>query len=463
MESASLNIPKPIFVLTDIYSDSYTTALNVIQNFHSSNYNNNNNKNINNEKSTMQFLLCGTNDGVINVWSFSTYRIQCHIKLAKIAGIDQKDVSRINSIASISNRKILSQLHSPSLLCLFQFDDGDGDDDDDDDVGDRSKITNRNIETKVKLINSWKCYPTTFAKCFRMFNNCFAFLTSTDSDVIQLVNIELNVNIAALKLVSVSQEKKVNHGMVMSLQLFTIDTGMVPNFVRSLDQYQEEEALYIIIAYEDGTIILYRVSLKEKNIQKIYDETRQNSHQLFIAFEISIWKSHPEMVTCMDFNRQVMRGVSCSVNNEIALWSVNLPEVMLSLNADVLQTEKTGIYEHKRKRIKLINAGILCCVIRPDGRIFATGGKDGRVRLFALKSGKPLAILPFHSNAIECLYFSPLLANQSTKNSTEKMDHHQSNKSQSTIISNNNNNKYLLFASSRDKSISIWSLYNDDQ
>lgn len=52
-------------------------------------------------------------------------------------------------------------------------------------------------------------------------------------------------------------------------------------------------------------------------------------------------------------------------------------------------------------------AGLGDAAIRPDGRVFATAGWDGKVRVFGLPRGEPLAVLRHHSGAAAAVEFSP--------------------------------------------------------
>jgi len=92
-----------------------------------------------------------------------------------------------------------------------------------------------------------------------------------------------------------------------------------------------------------------------------------------------------------------------------------------------------------RKERELTNAGVSVAGIRPDRRLLATGGWDHRIRIFSWKHPekvKPLAVLPFHTQAIECLAFTkqPISAGRTRSN--------------------------LLAAGSKDGKISLWSIYN---
>lgn len=50
--------------------------------------------------------------------------------------------------------------------------------------------------------------------------------------------------------------------------------------------------------------------------------------------------------------------------------------------------------------------GVAACQFRPDGRVFAAGGWDKRVRIYS-RSGKPLAILRGHDKGIQTIDWSP--------------------------------------------------------
>ena len=46
-----------------------------------------------------------------------------------------------------------------------------------------------------------------------------------------------------------------------------------------------------------------------------------------------------------------------------------------------------------RQALELREEGISDAALRPDGRVFAVGGWDGRVRLYSYRKAAPLAIL----------------------------------------------------------------------
>lgn len=80
----------------------------------------------------------------------------------------------------------------------------------------------------------------------------------------------------------------------------------------------------------------------------------------------------------------------------------------------------------KKINIELPFPGCNSVIIRSDGKLFVTGGWDGKLRYFSLKSGKLLAIIDHHFDSI------------------------------TSIIFKNDNS---LLAASTDGTISLWTLY----
>ena len=78
------------------------------------------------------------------------------------------------------------------------------------------------------------------------------------------------------------------------------------------------------------------------------------------------------------------------------------------------------------KKIELPFPGCNTVAIRSDGKIFVTGGWDGKIRYFSIKSGKLLAIIDYHFDAISDIKF----------------------------------NDFDLLAASSDGTISLFTLYN---
>lgn len=88
----------------------------------------------------------------------------------------------------------------------------------------------------------------------------------------------------------------------------------------------------------------------------------------------------------------------------ISLALVNENDCVVgSSQAEVYEVTPTG----KSVFYKMPHPGVDDIEIRCDGRIWATAGWDGRVRLFDAKKRTPLAVLKHHKNGIHAVSFAP--------------------------------------------------------
>ena len=126
----------------------------------------------------------------------------------------------------------------------------------------------------------------------------------------------------------------------------------------------------------------------------------------------------PENPMCIMYNKIDNQGV-CGTNGE-KIYTFTI-------------SKESGI--SKDCEISIINPGIACCTSRPDGKIFATGGWDDRIRLFSWKKKNPLAVLVYHRQTVQCMCYS------------------QSNVE---LFPPGN----ILACGSMDRTISLWNLYN---
>lgn len=125
-----------------------------------------------------------------------------------------------------------------------------------------------------------------------------------------------------------------------------------------------------------------------------------------------------EPIMCLDYDdTHFQKGICGSVTKELCVFQ-NLRELS------------------EKKRVSVVNNGFCSVNVRSDGRIVASGGWDGRVRVFGWKSLKPLVVLDFHKESVQTVQFS-------------------------------RHNVYregmLLAAGSKDRTVSLWSLYNNLQ
>lgn len=125
--------------------------------------------------------------------------------------------------------------------------------------------------------------------------------------------------------------------------------------------------------------------------------------------ELNAVRLHSEAVSSFDYCERTQRGVSASVDGSVVSWH----------GTELEQTATANI-----------KGGVACVRTRHDGKLFAIGGCDSRIHIF---SGRPkllpLAVVRAHTQSVQSLAF----------NSCDN----------------------TLAAGSRDKTVSMWSIYKD--
>jgi WD40 repeat protein len=152
-------------------------------------------------------------------------------------------------------------------------------------------------------------------------------------------------------------------------------------------------ALHAVAGYEDGSVALW--------------DTRQPNEPLATA------KLHSEAVMCLAVGPDCTSGFSGSADKHLSAFKLNITKGQLVLTQQLSLSNS--------------NPGIADVAIRPDGRIAASAGWDGKVRVWHARKRLPLALLRWHSQQVACVQFSA--------------------------------DCRLLAAGGRDNHISMWSIY----
>jgi len=125
--------------------------------------------------------------------------------------------------------------------------------------------------------------------------------------------------------------------------------------------------------------------------------------------EMNAIRLHGEAISCFDYCERTQRGVSASVDGTVISWGGT--ELQQTATADV-------------------KGGVACVRARPDGKLFAVGGCDSCIYIY---SGKPkllpLAVIRAHTQSVQSIAF--------------------------------NAHDHTLAAGSRDKTVSMWSIYKN--
>ena len=260
------------------------------------------------------------------------------------------------------------------------------------------------FDDKLSVLKSYPISDATYCKCFLYSGTDFNETSSTNPvinpKILGLVSKNNSIELIDFKtddiLLTVGRTDR-TYGWPFTLH-------MTPQSIED----NEDEVILVIIGYENGFICVFRADINLKESQFL-----------------SELKCFETVITAMDFNALKMTGICCSVEEVVIVWTL------------IVNENKSSISLCLNKYLKMTNGGLLCCAIRSDGRIFVCGGSDNRIRLFALKSLKPLAVMDTHNDAVECLTFSKRLVSKQKQ--------------------------IYLAVGSRDKTISVWNLYNNLQ
>ncbi|KAI8388883.1 WD40-repeat-containing domain protein [Radiomyces spectabilis] len=129
-----------------------------------------------------------------------------------------------------------------------------------------------------------------------------------------------------------------------------------------------EDTVHIVSGYEDGSVVLWRI--KENNVQCIWRN-----------------KYHKEPVLDLAVDPLKSFIYSTSADNQVIRHDVH------SGKHHIVPTKKSGV---------------AAVAIREDNKILATAGYDGKIRIFSIKSQKPLAVLSYHQDSVYALDFAEL-------------------------------------------------------
>jgi len=127
------------------------------------------------------------------------------------------------------------------------------------------------------------------------------------------------------------------------------------------------------------------------------------------SHEMNAVQLHNEAISSFDHCERTQRGVSASVDGTVVAWG----------GTDLKQTAAAEV-----------KGGVACVRARPDGKLFAAGGCNSCIHIY---SGRPkllpLAVVCAHTQSVQSLAFD--------------------------------GSEQTLAAGSRDKTVSMWSLYKD--
>ncbi|KAL1694368.1 WD40-repeat-containing domain protein [Schizophyllum commune] len=211
-------------------------------------------------------------------------------------------------------------------------------------------------------------------------------------------------------------------GIIMSLHLFQITTS--PSSSNSMPH------LRLLCAYEHGGVILRQCTapVGQKTVEgKGWDV---------------VWSSkvHAESIMAMAVTRDNALALTVSADHLIGRYDLNATEPSAASTT------------HRTK-----HPGNACTAIRDDGRVCAVGGWDGGIRLYSMKTLKPLGTLRYHKTSVQALVFAHSKdEDTSAKSSTAAED--IANDSDSDDDGDSAERERWLVAGGKDNRLTIWAL-----
>lgn len=173
-----------------------------------------------------------------------------------------------------------------------------------------------------------------------------------------------------------------------------------------------QDNLLVLPSNKTSAIDLYDLKTLQK-VRSLFDSSSKlgmtmsiksiaDSSQFFVGYEdgsIGLWDSkHSEIldrtkffeecVMCQDYSSRANLGVCGSPSNMLFTWNRTENQIM------------------KGSSLEIKNPGFNDIRIRGDHKIFATAGWDHTVRIFGVKKLRPLAVLTYHKDSVQCLDFS---------------------------------------------------------
>ena len=233
------------------------------------------------------------------------------------------------------------------------------------------------------------------------------------------------INITALpsatRYATIPPPKDTSTGMLMAVSLFHQPNNDSTTTTTS--------PLLVAAGYESGHVALWHL----KHDPKTKQETWQT---LYLA------KPHSQPVLSLD----IAPSLNCFFSS--------------SADAIVARHPLDGVAEPKTSQTK--HAGQQSLVVRGDGKIFATAGWDGRVRVYAAKGMKELAVLKWHKEGCYAAAFAEVLK-EGRDSSVDETGEYAGGRGQALTVSQQrlarSKATHWLAAGSKDGRVSLWDIY----
>ncbi|TKA65042.1 hypothetical protein B0A55_09116 [Friedmanniomyces simplex] len=255
-----------------------------------------------------------------------------------------------------------------------------------------------------------------FATCRVPGDTTAAGLAPTGSILVAVPGVQDgHINVTSLpseeRVATIIDPKSIKTGMVMAIGL----------------HYQDDHKFHVLAGYESGYVCMFAQTTATKQWQAIYTH-----------------KAHTQPILSLDISPLGGYFYTSSADDILARHP--------------LSPSSKGTAEPKTVRTK--HAGQQSLVVRPDGRIFATAGWDGRVRVYSPRTMKELAVLKWHKEGCYAVAFAA--ARDEDPEAEEAVDGVAVGKRELTVSEQRvrkTKEGHWLAAGSKDGKVSLWDVY----
>ncbi|GAA5853863.1 hypothetical protein JCM8547_007478 [Rhodosporidiobolus lusitaniae] len=192
-------------------------------------------------------------------------------------------------------------------------------------------------------------------------------------------------------------------GSVMAVHLFHLRSSSLSStssFSPSSASPASTQQLHLLIGYESGQLALFRFTPTPS-----FSLSSSSSVNLPVKGKMVEEGEGWEMIWCEKGHRDAVMSLSLSYDKRFA-YTVAADHFVVKYRVFDLNEEEALL---PRSHVEPTpSPGKSAVAVREDGKLLATAGWDGELRLYSAKTLSPLAVLSHHRLSLQALAFSPL-------------------------------------------------------
>jgi WD40 repeat protein len=154
----------------------------------------------------------------------------------------------------------------------------------------------------------------------------------------------------------------------------------------------------LAVGYESGHFVLWSVTDAVRKATAAAAAVGTTSSMPYSPPEpLACAKLHSEPIMALDIDVEGYSGVSGSAEDALITFSITYTGSASAAAATIAPTATINIKKQ----------GVGDVALRPDGKLLASAGWDGKIRVYKKSNGKALAVFKYHSASASALEFSP--------------------------------------------------------